>query len=423
MTRRRRIQFEHRFQSPGDHALELRLGGDALDVDNHRFLVLPVKEHLDALLVNGKRRSTLPLEGALDGGDFSRGLRGIIRPHVVSESALLELDLNRYDCVFLCNVGQFTASEALVLQGYLAQGGGLVTILGDQVQADRYNRELGGVDGGVRVLPARIGPPFYDGNYHFFDPLEYRHPMLAPWQGNPKTGLMTVPILKFFRLELPEDGDTNVVLALDTGDPAIVEESILGGRSILVATDVSTASVVDVANPQRWSLVASWLNFQPLLQSIWQAAVRGKVDERNVRVGEELSFRFDEASGDARVVVATPQSPTDGSPIAGRADTGRWSFGNTDTSGIYTAKIEDSDASAKKFAVNVTTEESDLEKVHPEDLPPKMIIRTSGQDIEAPPSAALPPPSFSLHQLLLCGVLGLLFVETFLAWWIGHHSA
>jgi hypothetical protein len=417
------IRFEHRFQSHGDHAVELRLGGDSLDVDNHRYLSLPVKEHLDALVVSGKRGSTLPLEAALDGGDFSRGMGGIIRPQVVSESALLELELKRFDCVFLCNVGQFTASEALVLQGYLEQGGGLVTILGDQVLPDRYNRELGGVGGGVRVLPARIGPAYYDGTYHFFDPLDYRHPWLAAWQGNPKTGLLTVPVLKFFRLELPEDGNANVVLGLNTGDPAIVEESIRGGRSILIATDVSTASVVDAANPRRWSLIASWLNFQPLLEGIWQAAVGGKIDERNVLVGDELSFRFDAASGNSRVSMTKPQSALDASALAGRDDTGRWSFGNTETSGIYTAEVENSDLSPKKFAVNVTTEESDLEKVHPEDLPPKMLVRSGNEDIEMPPSAAIPPPSFALHQLLLCAVLGLLFVETFLAWWIGHHSA
>ena len=56
--------------------------------------------------------------------------------------ASLKLDLNRYDCIFLCNVAQWTSQEAVRLKEYVEQGGGLVTMLGDQVLADRYNRQL-----------------------------------------------------------------------------------------------------------------------------------------------------------------------------------------------------------------------------------------------------------------------------------------
>nr|NIP85215.1 VWA domain-containing protein [Planctomycetales bacterium] len=204
------VVFDYQFVSPGDHALEVRIDGDPLQTDNSRFLVLPVKEHLEALLVSGRRGSTLPLEAALDGGDFQRGLQSTIRPQVVAESALLEEDLNRYDCIFLCNVGQFTADEALVLSRYLQEGGGLVTILGDQVQAERYNRELTGIDGGSRVLPARLGEAFSDGSYHYFDPRGYQHPLMARWRGKPKSGLTHVPVLKFYRLQVPESAEAGV---------------------------------------------------------------------------------------------------------------------------------------------------------------------------------------------------------------------
>ena len=56
----------------------------------------------------------------------------------------MDRNLAGYDCVFLCNVAQFTASEARVLDAYLQSGGNLVFFLGDQVLAEQYNRELGG---------------------------------------------------------------------------------------------------------------------------------------------------------------------------------------------------------------------------------------------------------------------------------------
>ncbi len=417
------VAFDYRFQSPGDHALEVRLDGDPLEVDNRRYLVLPVKEHLDALLVSGKRGSTVPIEAALDGGDFRRGVPGMVRPHVVAESALLELDLKAYDCVFLCNVGQFTANEAIVLHDYLQQGGGLITILGDQVQVDRYNRELTGVDGRPRVLPARIGEAISDGQYHYFDPLNYEHPLIAPWQGKPKTGLVKVPVLKSYRLELPEDSQARVALGLDTSDPLIVEATIGSGRSILIATDLSTASFVSEGERRPWSLIASWLNSQPFIENLWKAAVGGTIAGRNRHVGEPLTSPYESSPGDVRVEVSTPQGSGGSESGLVQADAGGWSFADTEISGIYTVKNDGDVDSTRKFAVNIDTEESDLERMSPENLPSNMRLRGDESIFPSMATSSFSPSGFALHDLLLYAIFGLLFFETFLAWWIGHRSA
>ncbi len=59
------LAFTHLFDTPGDHVAEVRLGGDLLDVDNHRWLSVPVKEHVRVLCVNGKPGSG-PMTGATD---------------------------------------------------------------------------------------------------------------------------------------------------------------------------------------------------------------------------------------------------------------------------------------------------------------------------------------------------------------------
>lgn len=58
------VSFAHRFDSPGDHVVEVRLGSDLLEIDNHRWLAVPVKERLRVLCVNGKP-ATAPMTGAL----------------------------------------------------------------------------------------------------------------------------------------------------------------------------------------------------------------------------------------------------------------------------------------------------------------------------------------------------------------------
>ena len=174
------ISFAYRFDSAGDHSLEVRLDPDRLELDDHRWLAVPVKEAISVLCIDG-RPSGEPFAGAA--GYLARALspdpaseRSLVRTDVAPESAILERDLGHYDAVFLSNVAQFTPSEVRVLDAYLSAGGNLVFFLGDRVLPDRYNRELTGQSPGTpRVLPARLGTVAPEGSYRV-DPLGYRHP-------------------------------------------------------------------------------------------------------------------------------------------------------------------------------------------------------------------------------------------------------
>lgn len=417
------VVFKYRFQSAGDHDIEVRLGGDSLDIDNHRYLVVPVKEQLDALLVSGKRGSAVVPAIAIDDSDKEQGVRGTFNPHIVSESAILELDLPKFECLFLCNIGQFTASEAQVLHAYLQQGGAIITVLGDQVMADRYNRELAAAtEGAPRILPARLGDAFFDDKLHGFDALGYRHPMLGAFKGRPGLGLERPRVFKFIRLEVPDGSQANVVMNMDTGDPAIVEETIGRGRSILIATDVSNSSTVAPNSPIPWSNLLGWQNFPGLIGDVWKSAIGGRINERNVGVGEAFGARY-EATSDGRLFITTPIGPVESIPPSSEADAGRWSFDDIDFSGIYKVRAGSPTAAEQKFAVNIDTRESDLQRVHPEDLPEGFTIRSTWQETSVVASVDLPARSFAMHRMFLYIVLGLLFTEVFLAWWIGHRSA
>ena len=156
------VSFVYRFDAPGDHAVEVRSNDDLLEIDNRRFLAVRVRESTRALCIDGRPSGT-PFHGAADYLAVALSTRDGTGPSVVSaevaaESAITDRELREYDCVFLCNVGQFTSAEARVLGDYLRDGGNVVFFLGDQAAADRYNRELGGSlkDGAaLRVLPAR----------------------------------------------------------------------------------------------------------------------------------------------------------------------------------------------------------------------------------------------------------------------------
>ena len=222
------VGFSYRFDAPGDHAIEIRAAGDLLDVDNHRYLALPVRQAIRALCVDG-RPSGKPFRGAADylavalapRGPQSVG--GLVQAEVAGENALLERNLGGYDCLFLCNVAQFTAGEARALDAYLQGGGSVIFFLGDQVLADRYNRELG------PLLPAKLGK-VVDAQRLPLDPLGYRHPMLQAFRGRGETSLLTTPVFKYYNLVLPADSPAKTVLATAAGDPLVVEQPVRRGR-------------------------------------------------------------------------------------------------------------------------------------------------------------------------------------------------
>lgn len=416
--------FNYRFDAGGEHALEVRISGDPLEIDNHRWLALSVKEELRVLCVNGK-----PAGGSFQGATdyLVRALapvdnaeRAVVRPEVVPESALVERDLSQYDCIFLADVGQFTASEAQVLDAYLRQGGGLVFFLGDQVQADSYNRQLGGeAAGGVRVLPALLGDVADEAHYQI-DPLDYRHPLVSVFRGQERSGLLTTPIYRYVRLRLPEDSQAKVALGIVDGDPLIVEEPIHRGRSILIATSADTS----------WTPMPMWSSYVPVVQELVSAAVSGQLGQRNTLVGTSLGGGGAAWSGDATVSLTPPSADAQDTPpvrVAVSPGDGAWSYSDTFRSGIYEARFSAPTPKRQLFAVNVDATESDLTQLDASELKTgfwegiELVHQTTWKDLDERPTAEISQRS-RLHRWLLYSVFGLLLVETFLARRFGHHS-
>ena len=415
------LSFAHRFDTPGDHVVEVRLEADLLDIDNRRWLSIPVKDHVRVLCVNGKPGSSsmtgstdyLALALNPDAGDVVTP--GIVKPETIAESALVERDLTHYDCIFLCNVAQFTSREARLLEGVLKRGGGLIFFLGDQVLSDRYNRELTG-EQGTRVLPARLDEVVSETRYHF-DPLDYRHPLLKVFQGREQSGLLTTPVYRYFRLVVDPESKARVALAFDGGDPAIVEETIQRGRSILVATECSLSSI-DPVSKKPWTTMPAWPSFVPLVQELVALAVRGQMSEHNVEVGQTLGESLEALPNRADVTLTNPAGERKDVRMTLDAHASRWSYGDTLESGVYHVELGVPIERDEAFAVNVDTAESDLTKIAPEELPRQFTVhgRTNLDDIDSP---SIHQRS-GLHKNLLYCVLGLLFAETFLAWRFGR---
>jgi hypothetical protein len=416
--------FSYRFETAGDHALEARLASDLLDVDNHRFLAMPVKQAVQVLCVDG-RPSGQSVDGAAGmlalalapQGDTSS--RMPIEPRVVPESALLESDLSRYDCIFLADVAQFTSNEARILDSYLRGGGNLVIFLGEQVVAESYNRRLGGqLPGQPRVLPARLGEVVaVDAKRPQRLNPDYTHPIVRDFRSREKAGLLTTPIHKYVKLQVPRNSRAKVPLRSGDGDPLIVEEPIGRGRVVLVATSADTS----------WTLMPVWPSYVPIVQELVAFTVGGQLDQRNLRVGDTLGGSVATPAGEVPLVLQLPDGRNEDLRLHREADSSAWSYSETSTSGFYTAQVGPPLAKSEVYAVNVDTAESDLTPLAEEELRNEVwpgvafSYQTSWENI---PDQATNHTTHrnGLPKDLLYGALGLLLVETVLAWRFGHHT-
>ncbi len=411
------VTFRHTFETPGEHQIEARLADDALPIDNHRWLSVPVRDAIDVLCIEGRLNAASFLAYALEPGGSSRPR---VRPRIRLENALLEEDLSQFDCIFLCNVGRFSREEAAVLYSYVQAGGGLVLTLGDQVQAANYNEQLGNESLGKRLLPARLAKIVSESRA-FFDPLQYRHPIVAPFADHERSGLLTTPVWRYFQVEPLGGSAAQVALAFGNGDPAIVEQRIHRGRVILLTTAVSPDSVDRSTDPPTpWTLIASWPSFPPLVQEMLALATRGRSGYRNLLVGEPIEGAIGAAWPDVSLTIRQPDGATQRVQMQLEDETSNWLYGDTTRSGVYSARYGPPLDQSQRFAVNVNTRESDLERFDIELLPSQF-----NQDFRADESVVAVPATrpTQYFRYFLGLVLLLLLLETFLAWHFGNASA
>jgi len=404
--------FVHTWNTAGEHRVEVRLTPDALELDNHRFLSLPVRETLRVLCVEGEQNAARYLALALSpGGEVPAR----IRPETAAESALIEMDLAQFDAVWLCNVGRFGREETNLLHRYVTAGGALVVSLGDQCQTENYNQELGGTASGKRLLPARLAE-LAGGTQRRLDPLGYAHALMEPFRGHERSGLLSTPVWRYIRL-VPVDSDkAAVALQFDNGDPALVAEAVGRGQVVLLATAVSLSSTDSSAQPPTvWTALPTWPSFPPLVHTILQFALRGQQETRNALVGERLAATAVGAAESVATVTA-PDSHRERIPVRRQGFDLQWIYDATDVSGFYRIQYGD-EGEAPLFAVNLDTRESDLALIE-RGLLPSQFREAPAAPAPARAGAAM-PHQWPLFRLVLLIVTGLLLAESLLAWRLG----
>jgi hypothetical protein len=420
------VAFTYEFSAPGEHLIEVQIDEDPLKLDNQRWRSVPVREAVRVLLIDGEpntepfRSESDFLAVALAPESDSNGSPSPIQVEVASESQLAGRDLAPYDAVVLCNVARVSQAEVSALEGYLKQGGGVVIFGGDQVVAENYNQHL--FAAGKGLLPAEfgavIGDPRKQEDPFTFDPLQFKHPIIAAFGGEAPdvvASLTNVKTARYHKLRLPKGSPAVVALGFRTGDPAIVETPRSRGRVVLVATSADTG----------WTNWPQHLSYPPVMEQIVMEAAAGRAAERNVQVGQPIEQAYPSAGAGAVAIIQRPSGAPAAAKLQTDGDISTLRFDRTDISGTYRVQVGSPLDLDSAFAVNVDPRESDPAKLDQAALKEALPGWDFVYDNDWRPltsNAASVGQRGELHRPLLWTLLALLFVESVLAWRFGHHG-
>lgn len=402
--------------SPGEHRLEARLSEDSLLGDNFRRTVVTVRDRLPVLLVNGKP-SGEPWGNATDllRLALSPDERSPFAVTVIPESELLSTPLTPYVCVFVCNVALVTDREASWLSDYATRGGAVVFCMGGQVRLDQYNQVL--LSPERSMLPAklikRVGDPASTETTFEFDPGDFHHPIVKPFQGNPNSGLELTKTFAYLQTEIPANRQTQVAMRFNTGDPAILTAPYGHGQVLLITTSVD----------REWGMWAVWgHSFIPLMHEIVRFSASQGVSSRQLLVGERFAALV-ESDAVRNGVVTLPNEQTESLIVTD----GQLSFDQTTTSGFY--QLTEGPPSSRTFwyAVNIDPIESESavwdENTLKNEFPETADWKFHSDGRMTSPSHGTPTHSAAPHssdlassRWLLLSAFWLLLAEQSLAW-------
>jgi hypothetical protein len=357
---------------PSDGALAVRLGSDALELDNTGYLVTGDPGVRKVLLVTGGTGAAHPgstmggdgnaAPGGTPGGggvarDEGRFLRTALDPDGTSEffsvreanpeelAAPEGWDAN---VVILSNVGRLSAAAVENLVAFRARGGGVLIGLGDRVDPRYYNTDIL-----PRLIPVEllnVSQEEGEGAFRSLRPVVLAHPIFGGFPIGPGDDLGSA---RFRRLVTCRTGqDARVLAEFGRANPALVE-----GDGVLLFT-----SSLDGG----WNDFVFSASYPPLLHKmVRHLATRGAGDERAGLVGARLEISLPESEVNSAVScvdLSGVQTPVEASHLEQmvrlRAVPPPWP-------GIYRFR----DAAGKilaSFAVNLDPAEGDLRVAPPE---------------------------------------------------------
>ncbi len=382
--------FKVDFQDEATHTGWVELPEDALGADNKRYFTLQSLQSIKVHAVSDRSRTQSTYQTAetfFMKMALAVGSDAVPIDFTESSSVPNTATLDRVDVLVLANVAQFSSSEAGRVAAYVAAGGGLIVTVGDNIDINAYEQNLGGEIG---VMPCKfvqpVGDAFDRQQFRVLATVKYEHPIFAPFK-EPNHG--DFGKARFYRLfQAVPTKDATVIATYDDGSPALFEKPYGQLGRVLCFT-----STID----REWNDLPIRAVYLPFLhESIKYLALKDVEATPDYRVGDNVELKAFETedenrTGDREVAVFNPNNVetrlqrSEGT-TTGEVGQGSLFYADTSIPGIYS--VHTSGAEPYYFVVNGDATESNLAARDVEELS-SMLKGTADESIEDTPAAEL----------------------------------
>ena len=349
------VRFRHVFDTPGDNPGSIVVGSDPSTPANTVFFNARMMPKIPVLLING-HPSVKPEE---DGAFFlDKALvptdESPFAVKIVTSSDVTPADVTAATVTILANVGQVSAPVSDALAARIQNGGGVLFLPGNQVNADTFNSEFGSISP-CKLRQVLQAHPANGETAESLTRIDFDHPIFDIF-ALPHHGDLSLP--KFAQYWETTDTQLSQVLArFGDGRPAIVEKEIGKGVSVAMVSAIED----------------DWTDFAR--QSVFLPFVHQTVRYLAVQTGQQTTY----TSGDLLPVptgdtLKDPQGKTEQASELGGGKTGVYAT----QPGFYDASTPQG-AADLCFAVNGNMAESSL-AIIPADEIAAAIERASDDD-------------------------------------------
>ncbi|MEZ4265272.1 MAG: BatA domain-containing protein [Myxococcota bacterium] len=362
-----------------------RLESDALAADDTWYFTVDFGGEVTVGVVNGSPRNVPYLDelffvrAALEA---PTGAVARIHPMWLTPDDLEPGRIEHMDALILANVGRLTRAQAIAVETFVQQGGGLLITAGDQLTAESSLSY-----GPLLPLPIRAskqvgrpGDPASELTLLRFDDIDGEHPVMREFAEVDEVSLLKARTWSYALLDTVQRDGVRVLASFTGGQPALVEVPYGRGRLMMLTTTVD----------RDGSDLCIRSSFLPLLHQI-SLYLAGKLERESgasQQVGEAVIV--DVPAGEGGLVLDRP----DGAQVAlpDPAPETKLEVGDIDVVGHYSLRRRSSGASETVFAVNADRVESALQRA--DLLEVAEILRRPGAGV-APKVAAADAPAMS----------------------------
>jgi hypothetical protein len=354
------LSLSHAFETAGDHALAVRLEGDAFPEDNVWPLVVPVREQVNCLLVTGSERGG-PLQGATDflqialtpHESAAASLKDVIHASLIEDRRLSERSFGGQEVIILADVPRLNGRSKMMteMEDFVWRGGGLIVFVGPSVDTRWYEQEF--FRGGKGLFPCKFaGAGHVDEGQPPARILSQRftHPALSYFNDARGLRLQDAAFQHWLRFDKLE-GEAHTLLSLDRGDPLMVEKPFGRGRVIAIA---STANA-------NWNNLPLQPVFVPLMQRLVTYLATQNAAPQSSLAGTPLRVNLPQYQAGSEFTLTDPLNQPH-AITAKRDQQGAFvEYADTSQPGVYELRANrNNKAEVRRFAFHLDPAGSDL---------------------------------------------------------------